>query len=103
MKTYIVIISLAIIFVTTLFASVILPPYNKSKPPSLSLPDAYERAIAALGSSTNHFHCINASVTTQFSSDGEWYFTFYSTNSNSMPKFVAVEFNGKVILDNGLR
>jgi hypothetical protein len=92
-----------LVFAITVFASVVLPPYNKSKPPSISLPVAYERAVAALGSATNEFHCISASVTTEFTSEGEWYFTFYSTNSNSMPKFIAVEFNGKVVFDNGFR
>jgi hypothetical protein len=35
--------------------------------------------------------------------DSEWYFTFCSTNSKTMPKLIAVGFNGKVIFDNGLR
>ena len=78
---------------TVLFASLSIP-YNNSKSPSLSLPDAYGRATTALGSVTNQFHCISASVATSFSPDGEWFFTFCSTNSKS--KWVTVEFNGKV-------
>jgi predicted phosphoribosyltransferase len=69
----------------------------------MSLPIAYERAVAALGSNANQFHCISANVTTQFSSGGEWYFTFYSTNSSRAPKSIAIEFNGKVVFDGGLR
>ncbi len=87
----------------TLLASIVLPPYNKSKPPSLPLPAAYERAISTLGAATNEFHCISANITTEFTPEGEWYFTFYSTNSNVAPKFIAVEFNGKVVFDNGFR
>ena len=78
---------------TTLFATLITP-YNHAKPPSISLPVAYERAANALGSATNQFHCISANVTADFGADGEWQFTFYSTNSR--PKWVTVEFNGKI-------
>ncbi len=100
------ILSLMLLFafmISALYASLPLPPYNKSKPPSLSLPLAYERAVAFLGPMTNQFHCISASITTTFTPEGEWYFTFYSTNSNSTPKHIAVEFNGKVVLDSGYR
>jgi len=91
------------IAITTLYASLILPPYNKTKPPSMPLPVAYACAVVALGSDTNQFHCVSASITTEFTPEGEWYFTFYSTNVNSEPKLIAVEFNGKVIFDNGYR
>jgi hypothetical protein len=86
------IILICLAFTTALFASITIP-YNNAKPPSLPLPDAYERATTALGAATNQFHCISASVATSFSPDGEWFFTFYSTNSR--PKWVTVEFNGK--------
>lgn len=82
---------------TVLFASAIIP-YNNAKKPSLSLPTAYECALRALGSMTNEFHCLSANITTDFSSEGEWQFTFYSTNSK--PKWVSVEFNGKVHIEN---
>lgn len=75
-----------------LFASFITP-YDNAKSPTLPLPLAYERAMTALGTSTNQFHCISADIQTSFSPDGEWFFTFYSTNSK--PKWVTVEFNGK--------
>jgi hypothetical protein len=54
--------------------------------------------MSALGSMTNEFHCLSANVTTDFASDGEWQFTFYSTNSK--PKWVSVEFDGKIHVEN---
>jgi hypothetical protein len=80
-------------FVGLVYATIIVP-YSKSKIPSLSLPLAYEKAVTALGAATNQFHCISANVTTDFGPDGEWRFTFYSTNSR--PKWVTVEFNGRI-------
>lgn len=77
-------------------------PYNNAKPPTLSLPDAYERAVTALGPATNQFHCVSASIQTSFGTDGEWFFTFYSTNSQPKPKWVTVEFNGKIHVEDML-
>lgn len=102
MKTILTVISL-LVFATILYASVILPPYDKSKPPSLSLPVAYDHALSVIGAKTNELHCTSAELTTYFSSDGEWYFTFCSTNANARPKHIAVKFNGEAFLDNGLR
>lgn len=87
---------------TTLYASLVAPPYDKSKPPGMTLPNAYEKAMVALGSETNQFHCVSATITTEFSDNG-WYFTFCSTNSKVPSKLIVVEFNGKVIFDNGYR
>jgi hypothetical protein len=104
MKTKIIAIFASLLFAATVYATFISPPYDKSKTPRISLPIAYEYATAALGSDTNQFHCISASVTTTFSSEGEWYFTFCSTNSKVVtPKWIAVGFNGKVIFDHGDR
>ena len=89
--------SLLFIVATVLFANAIIP-YDNATPPGLSLPVAYEDATTALGSMTNEFHCLSARITTDFSSKGEWQFTFYSTNSK--PKWVSVEFNGKVHIEN---
>jgi hypothetical protein len=103
MKTKIIaLLSLALMALTS-YATFISPPYDKSKPPKMPLPTAYVKAMIALGSDTNQFHCVSAIITTEFSTDGEWYFTFCSTNSKVMPKLIAVEFDGKVIFDNGLR
>ena len=89
--------------VTTLYASFVLPPYDKSKPPRLPLPVAYGCAVAALGTDTIQLHCVSASIATDFTAEGEWHFSFCSTNSKAMPKLIVVEFDGKVIFDNGLR
>lgn len=85
------------------FASTILPPYDNTKPPGLSLPAAYDRALTALGSDTNQFHCLSATIGTEFAPEGEWHFSFCSTNSKVPPKLIVVEFSGKVIFDNGYR
>ena len=79
-----------------LFASAVIP-YDNSRPPKVSLPVAYERAVNMLGSLTNQFHCISANVTTDFGPVGGWQFTFYSTNSR--PKWVTVEFNGVIHIE----
>jgi hypothetical protein len=93
-KTRLTILSFGV-FAAVVFATNITP-YDNAKPPSLALPVAYERAMSALGSATNQFHCLKAQVTTDFGADGEWQFEFYSTNSPSRPKWVTVEFNGKI-------
>jgi hypothetical protein len=92
MKTRLFILS-SIVVSMVLFASPIFL-YDKSKPPRVTLPLAYSQAVNALGQATNEFHCVSAAVTTDFGPDGEWQFTFYSTNSR--PKWVTVEFNGKI-------
>ena len=70
------------------------------------LPVAYQHALDALIllalrqiSST----VFSATVSDDFVSGGEWYFTFCSTNSKTMPKWIAVGFNGEIVFDNGLR
>lgn len=96
MKKLVLTLLILIALTTALFATFIYP-YDKAKSPGISLPVAYERAASALGSATNQFHCINANVTTDFGPGGEWQFTFYSTNSK--PKWVTVEFNGKIHIE----
>jgi hypothetical protein len=91
-------------FATVLFASSVVP-YDNSKPPSLSLPAAYEVATTALGSATNQFHCISAAIQTDaiVSPHGGWFFTFCSTNKPPISKFVTVEFSGKVHVEAFMR
>jgi len=84
---------------TAVFATFITP-YDMAKTPSLSLPIAYERSMTALGSATNQFHCLSAKVTTEYGADGEWQFEFQSTNSPPRLKWVTVEFNGKIHVEN---
>ena len=79
---------------TVLFATLIVP-YDNAKAPTMSLPAGYEAAISALGSATNQFHCISATISTDFGSPG-WFFTFCSTNQPPKYKWVTVEFNGKI-------
>jgi len=67
--------------------------YNHSKPPRLPLGQAYDVALTTLGQATNDFHCVAASVAISFSPDGEWFFTFSSTNGTE--KYVTVFFDGK--------
>ena len=86
----------------TVFASLLMSPYNNSLPPKLSLPDAYQFAIAAMGSATNQFHCIGASITTDFG-DPRWSFTFCSTNKTMPRRWMTVDFSGKTQEDNGFR
>jgi len=88
--------------VTTVFASLGMPPYDNSKPPTLALPAAYQLAVAYLGSATNQFHCISASISQEISAPA-WYFTFCSTNTPPKQKKIVVEFGGTVFKDNGFR
>ena len=102
MKTVLT-LAISLAFITVLLGSAILPPYDKSKPPALSLPSAYAYAVAKLGNETNQFHCMSAEISKIYTSEGEWYFSFYSTNSKVMPKFILVRFNGETDFDTGLR
>jgi hypothetical protein len=86
---------------STLLFAVITIPYDNAKPPSLSLPAGYEIAAAALGSATNQFHCISASISTDFGSPG-WFFTYCSTNTPQKYKWVTVEFGGKTHIESDI-
>ena len=86
----------------TVYGTIIGPSYDKSKPPTLSLPAAYQLAIAALGAATNQFHCVSATISQEISAPA-WYFTFCSTNKTPTERWIIVEFGGKVFEDNGFR
>jgi len=77
-------------------------PYDNSKPPTLSLPVAYQLAVTALGSDTNRFHCVGASITMDFGAP-RWSFTFYDTNTPPELKCMTVDFGGKTEPDYGIR
>jgi hypothetical protein len=98
MKTRYILFSLVAVS-SAVFAGYYVP-WDKAKPPTLSLPVAYERALAALGAATNELHCISARVDTDFSRAGEWEFAFYSTNTPPKTKFVSVSFEGKIRVQN---
>jgi len=76
-----------------------LLPYDGKIPPKLNIDAAYTKAILALGTATNQFHCVSATclnhLTTFGSSEGEvhygWTFVFSDTNGN--PKNVYVYFD----------
>ena len=93
----------AVCFATPLFASSVVP-YDNSKPPSLSLPAAYEVATTALGSATNQLHCVSAAIYTDavVSPHGGWLFKFCSTNKPPTSKYVTVEFTGKFHVEDTL-
>jgi hypothetical protein len=86
----------------TSLASLVMPPFDTSKPPKLPLPDAYQFAMMAMGSATNEFHCAGASITTDFGNP-RWSFMFCSTNKNKLTRWMTVDFSGKTQEDNGLR
>jgi len=71
-------------------------PYDKETPAKISLPLAYEQAMIALAPNTNAFHCFSANLGTDCGPEGEWQFVFYSTNSPPLHKWVTVEFNGEI-------
>jgi hypothetical protein len=68
--------------------------------PQLSLPDAYDCAITALGTSTNQFYCVRAGCLISRSPDGEWLFTF--ANSRGSYKSVFVFFDKTTRIEDGL-
>jgi hypothetical protein len=75
---------LALIIGTVVMASDVLVTYDNPKPPTMSLPVAYQHAETLLNSATNQFHCVSATITSDsphgFSSPA-WVFTFFSTNN----------------------
>jgi len=96
MKRLLIFLIIAV-FSAVVFATFFIP-YNNAKPPSLALLLAYNKALDALGTEANRFHCVGAEIDTAFSKEGGWQFTFYSTNA--VPKWVTVEFNGKIHIEN---
>jgi hypothetical protein len=94
MKTRYILLGLLVVSMAV-FARAFVP-WDKTKPPALPLPVAYQLAVTKLGSATNQFHCVSASISTEFSTPG-WDFAFYSTNASVIPRFLCVEFDGTVI------
>jgi hypothetical protein len=56
----------------------------------------------AMSSAINEFHCVGASITTDFG-DPRWSFTFCSTNKAQRTRWMIVDFFGKTQEDNGYR
>ena len=107
MKTRYIIFGL-MVAASAVFASLLTwPPYDYSKPPSLSMPAAYERAMTSLGQATNQYHCLEARVSNDYFRAGEWDFDFFTptpTNGRPRTKRIVVYFDGTVNTNaNGLR
>jgi hypothetical protein len=92
MKTRYILLGLLAV-ATAVFASADWP-WDNTKSATISLPEAYDRALIALGSETNQLHCISAEVSSKFRNDGGWRFVFYYTNTPPKFKTVYVDFVG---------
>src|ERR1022692_1842063 len=74
-------------------------PYDGKKSPPVTLPEAYNLALAALGQNTNEFYCIMTTcldrlpmMTSAGVDDGEGW-TFEFSNTNGSLKHVLVYFD----------
>ena len=92
-----IIVLLALGFASSLvFAGLdMLDLYKQNQPPRLSLQDACPLALAALGTATNQFYCLNA----QALDTGQWQFAF--VNTNGVQKYVFVSFDKTTHIWNG--
>ena len=72
------------------------PLWDETKPPTISLPDAYQLAITKLGQATNQFHCVRAGIYTNSNPQGVWDFAFYSTNASVKWRSINVKFDGTI-------
>jgi hypothetical protein len=91
MKTRYILLSLLAVSATLLAGPFV--PYDSTKPPSLSLPVAYELAAKTLGTATNQFYCSGARLDTDFGKP-MWSFTFSTTNTPPHFQSVWVYFDG---------
>jgi len=98
MKRLIIILAIFGLATSAVFARLHFWP--AAKPPRLSLPDAFTCATRVLGPATNQFHCISATALISRSPDGEWLFTFCSTNGAY--KSVFVFFDKQTRVEDGL-
>jgi len=83
---------------STVFASLVMPAHDDSKPPAMPLPDAYRQAMIAFGSRTNQYHCVSATIpdiVPPVVTPPAWLFTFYSTNTPPIKRQVYIEMNIK--------
>jgi hypothetical protein len=91
MKHSIIIFAMLTIVSSVAFATLWL--FDPKTAPTIPLPNAYGRAMTALGSATNEFHCTDA----KFNTPGTWFFSFYSTNGAL--KTVEVSTNSSKVVD----
>jgi len=99
MKRIIIISAVLALMTGLVFARLLTGPPD-TKQPRLALPDAYTEAAHALGAATNQFYCIRAGTLISRSPDGEWLFTFCSTNGAY--KSVFVFFDKQTRVEDGL-
>ncbi len=93
MKHSIIIFAVLTIVSSVAFAT--LWCFDPKMPPTIPLADAYGRAMTALGSATNEFHCSDA----KFSIPGTWFFDFYNTNGAQKTVEVSTNSSSVVIVD----
>jgi hypothetical protein len=75
---------------------------NFAARPSLSLCDAYSKALTTIGDATNTSHCIFARLDIASSTDGWWVFHFASDKGVKHDKHVTVHFDGKTEVQDGI-
>jgi hypothetical protein len=101
MKRVAITIAVLVIPVGLAFARLMFWPHTK--PPPLTLPQAYVEATQALGSATNEFYCVSANAQIAMALDGEWLFSFCSTNGGRKDVVVAFDKNVKPkVVDGGI-
>jgi hypothetical protein len=101
MKKYAVIFT--VLGLTTSVAFAFLMAYGEERQPPISMPEAYTMATQALGSATNEFYCVHANTQISRSQDGEWLFSFCSTNGARKDVFVFLDKKTKPqVVDGGV-
>src|SRR5262245_19443799 len=85
-----------VLFVASGYAFLVVR--STTTPPDPTLPQAYAKAVEALGGQTNTFYCLSASALAISDSSGptEWHLVFYATNGHL--REVVVPTSGKVIV-----
>lgn len=89
MRTKTLLTFLAVLcFAGVLYAAVV--PWDIKKAPPINIAEGYRKAVVALATTPNNYHCIGAEIY----DGGEWLYHFVS--STGADRWVAVEFDGKV-------
>jgi hypothetical protein len=86
MKRIAIIFALLVAATGLVFAKRII--WDEKKAPALSLPEAYNCALSAIGSATNVYHCVAAECLISRSKNGEWMISFSDSKGNRKTAFV---------------
>ncbi len=88
-RRVITVVAVLALLVATAYA--FLVGRNTKTAPVPTLPEAYEKALEALGAQTNAFYCLSANAMdrTDTSAPTEWHLVFYSTNGQLREVVVA--------------